>query len=98
VSDDSKTIAVLEGDDIVIRMPIQRLTRILGHAMHHRKHNLDVEVLDRDEFVEDVIAGINAGTDVGLTTAEAFFVETAVFALEDGSTAMREYGGPATAP
>ena len=95
---DERTIAVQEGDDIVIRMPIERLIRILGHTIHHRKHDFDVEVLDRDDFVEDVIDGINAGADEGLTTAEAFFVETAVFALEDGSAAMREYSGPATAP
>jgi hypothetical protein len=98
VSDDTKTFAVLKGDEIVFRMPVERLTRILGHAIYHNHHNLDIEVLDRDEFLKDVLDNINAITRKGLTTAEAFFVESAVFALEDGSAAMREYGGPAKAP
>jgi hypothetical protein len=92
VSDDSNTIAVCEGDEIVIRMPVERLIRILEHAVQHGKHDRNIEVLDRDQLIEDVLGQINTGTGNEPTWAEDFFVHSALFALEDGSTAMRENG------
>jgi hypothetical protein len=97
VSDNSKAIAVFDDDDIVIRIPIERLVRILERAIHHGKHDRDIEIVNLDAFVEDLIDVINEPGIDGLTTAEEFFVDTSVFALEDGSTALREYDSPAPA-
>lgn len=92
MSEYSKTIAVRDGDEIVIRMPVERLTRILEHAVDHGQNDRDVEILDRDELVEDVLDEINGDTGKGVTTTESFFVQSVMFALEDGSTALRENG------
>jgi hypothetical protein len=97
VSEYRKTIAVRNGDEIVIRMPVERLTSILEHAVHHGQHDRDIAILDRDELVEEVLGQINTGTGNGVTTIESFFVQSAMFALEDGSTALREYGASAKA-
>jgi hypothetical protein len=90
VSEYSKTVAVRNGDEIVIRMPVERLTSILEHAVHHGHHCRDIAILDRDELVEEVLCQINTDTSNGMTATESFFVQSAMFALEDGSTAMRE--------
>jgi hypothetical protein len=94
VSEYSKTIAVRDGDgdEIVIRMPVERLACILEHAVQYGQHDRNLAVLDRDELVEDVLDEINSYTGKGVTTMESLFVQFALFALYAGSTAMRENG------
>jgi predicted DNA-binding protein (UPF0278 family) len=78
--------AVIEGDGIVIRMPIDRLIEIV-----ERQH--DVKVQDTSKFVVEILADMNERVGGGISVAEDNFVKSAQFMLEDGSVSMIQSDG-----
>jgi predicted DNA-binding protein (UPF0278 family) len=78
---EKETVAVIEGDGIVIRMPIDRLIEIV-----ERQH--DVKVQDPSTFVAEILADMNEMVGGGISVAEDNFVKSAQFMIEDGSVSM----------
>jgi predicted DNA-binding protein (UPF0278 family) len=81
VSEKETVLAVIEGDGIVIRMPIDRLIEIV-----ERQH--DVKVQDPSTFVAEILADMNEMVGGGISVAEDNFVKSAQFMIEDGSVSM----------
>ena len=79
-------LAVIEGDGIVIRMPIDRLIEIV-----ERQH--DVKVQDPSTFVAEILADMNERVGGGISVAEDNFVKSAQFMIEDGSVSMIQSDG-----
>ena len=79
-------LAVIEGDGIVIRMPIDRLIEIV-----ERRH--DVKVQDPSTFVAEILENMNEIVGGGISIAEDNFVKSAQFMIEDGSVSMIKSDG-----
>jgi predicted DNA-binding protein (UPF0278 family) len=86
VSKKETVLAVLEGDGIVIRMPIDRLIEIV-----ERQH--DVKVQDPSTFIAEILADMNEMVGRGISVAEDNFVKSAQFMIEDGSVSMIQSDG-----
>jgi hypothetical protein len=86
VSKKETVLAVIEGDGIVIRMPIDRLIEIV-----ERQH--DVKVQDPSKFVVEILADMNERVGGRISVAEDNFVKSAQFMLEDGSVSMIQSDG-----
>jgi hypothetical protein len=86
VSKKETVVAVIEGDGIVIRMPIDRLIEIV-----ERQHG--VEVQDPSTFVAEILADMNELVGGGITVAEDNFVKSAQFMIEDRSVSMIQSPG-----
>jgi predicted DNA-binding protein (UPF0278 family) len=86
VSKKETVLAVIEGDGIVIRMPIDRLIEIV-----ERQH--DVKVQDPSKFVVEILADMNERVGGGISVAEDNFVKSAQFMIEDGSVSMIQSDG-----
>lgn len=78
--------AVIEGDGIVIRMPIDRLIEFV-----ERRH--DAKVQDTSTFVAEILADMNKMVGGGISVAEDNFVRSAQFLIEDGSVSMIQSDG-----
>jgi hypothetical protein len=74
-------LAVREGDEIVIRMPVDRLIEIVARAH-------DVTIAYPRTFVAEIQTNMNKMLGNDLSVIEDYFVQEALFRLEDGLTSM----------
>ncbi|WP_426611202.1 hypothetical protein [Bradyrhizobium sp. McL0616] len=81
---------VLEGSDIVFRLPVARLIELVNAGVGG-----EFEVVDEDAFVDDVIEMLNNEIERipgGTTEIEQMFALEAEHVYDDGADSVRELG------
>lgn len=82
--------AAIEGDEIVIRVPIDALPTACQVAWDDRYGDHDLRVVDARAFAEEFVRELNAEEEDGTTLVHLMLDQAAVNAAENGAEGLND--------